>query len=434
MRSGRRTWSSTCTPSASPVGARTGSPPPHGVMTWLEARGLGFPIGPADASPPRVVPVVPAAVIFDLGRGGAFEQPSRCPLRRTGCRVAPGSTSGVWGRRRCRHRGQGRRAPRWCRHREHGRPDSRHRRRATDRDRRRGARRGQRQRLGRRPVERAAVGTERPDSPAAAAAEREVLLAMLDGQAAPRPSTAAHGLATTQAERGRSDTGRLNTTIGVVATSAALSKAEVGKFASVAHDGMARAIRPAHSMFDGDTIFGLATGRRRAHRHRDPTSGARLAQRRVQPVARRGGRDVRRSVHPRGAQRLARSASLPSYFDLCPSARPTMSDAPAILSTPADMRTWSMRTATRGTNRRARADDGGAAPWSRRTHPSRTGHDRRDRRVHLRQPVAVRSRRRLRSLPPPDRHRRGHLCATLASMRSTRRSPARCTRQASARP
>ena len=52
----------------------------------------------------------------------------------------------------------------------------------------------------------------------------------------------------------------LNTTIGVVATSAALSKTEVSKMADVAHDGLARAIRPAHSMFDGDTIFGLATG------------------------------------------------------------------------------------------------------------------------------------------------------------------------------
>ena len=52
----------------------------------------------------------------------------------------------------------------------------------------------------------------------------------------------------------------LNTTIGVVATTAALSKAEVSKMADVAHDGLARAIRPAHSMFDGDTVFGLATG------------------------------------------------------------------------------------------------------------------------------------------------------------------------------
>lgn len=52
----------------------------------------------------------------------------------------------------------------------------------------------------------------------------------------------------------------LNTTIGVVATSAPLSKAQCGKVADVAHDGLARAIRPAHSMNDGDTVFCLATG------------------------------------------------------------------------------------------------------------------------------------------------------------------------------
>ena len=53
----------------------------------------------------------------------------------------------------------------------------------------------------------------------------------------------------------------LNTTIGVVATSASLGKPECLKFASVAQDGLARAIRPAHSLFDGDTIFALSTGR-----------------------------------------------------------------------------------------------------------------------------------------------------------------------------
>jgi putative pantetheine hydrolase len=52
----------------------------------------------------------------------------------------------------------------------------------------------------------------------------------------------------------------LNTTIGLVATDASLTKAQCAKLAGVAHDGLARAIRPAHSMFDGDTIFGLATG------------------------------------------------------------------------------------------------------------------------------------------------------------------------------
>jgi putative pantetheine hydrolase len=51
----------------------------------------------------------------------------------------------------------------------------------------------------------------------------------------------------------------LNTTIGVVATDLALSKAQCGKLAAVAHDGLARAIRPAHTMVDGDTIFALAT-------------------------------------------------------------------------------------------------------------------------------------------------------------------------------
>ena len=51
-----------------------------------------------------------------------------------------------------------------------------------------------------------------------------------------------------------------NTTIGVVATNAALTPAEVNRVAEMAHDGMARAIRPSHTMFDGDTLFALATG------------------------------------------------------------------------------------------------------------------------------------------------------------------------------
>ena len=53
-----------------------------------------------------------------------------------------------------------------------------------------------------------------------------------------------------------------NTTIGVVATDAALSKAQCKKVAQMAQDGLARAIRPARTMFDGDTIFALATGER----------------------------------------------------------------------------------------------------------------------------------------------------------------------------
>ncbi|GHO83064.1 P1 family peptidase [Dictyobacter formicarum] len=51
-----------------------------------------------------------------------------------------------------------------------------------------------------------------------------------------------------------------NTTIAVIATNATLTKAQVTKVAQMAHDGIAHVIRPAHTMFDGDTVFALATG------------------------------------------------------------------------------------------------------------------------------------------------------------------------------
>jgi len=51
-----------------------------------------------------------------------------------------------------------------------------------------------------------------------------------------------------------------NTCIGVVATNARLSKEEANKVAQMAHNGLARTIRPAHTMVDGDTIFAIATG------------------------------------------------------------------------------------------------------------------------------------------------------------------------------
>lgn len=57
---------------------------------------------------------------------------------------------------------------------------------------------------------------------------------------------------------------RGNTVIGVVATNARLNKEETNKVAQMAHDGIARSIRPAHSMFDGDTLFALAAGKKRA--------------------------------------------------------------------------------------------------------------------------------------------------------------------------
>ena len=53
-----------------------------------------------------------------------------------------------------------------------------------------------------------------------------------------------------------------NTTIGVIATDAKLTKAESKRMATSAHDGLARTIRPVHTQMDGDTIFAMATGRK----------------------------------------------------------------------------------------------------------------------------------------------------------------------------
>lgn len=52
-----------------------------------------------------------------------------------------------------------------------------------------------------------------------------------------------------------------NTTIGVVATNGKFNKSQMNKLASMAHNGYGRTMRPAHSIFDGDTIFTMATGK-----------------------------------------------------------------------------------------------------------------------------------------------------------------------------
>jgi L-aminopeptidase/D-esterase-like protein len=63
--------------------------------------------------------------------------------------------------------------------------------------------------------------------------------------------------------RGEQQAGR-NTTIGVVATNAIFDKAQMTKIAQMAHDGLARAINPVHTTMDGDTIFAATTGTSKA--------------------------------------------------------------------------------------------------------------------------------------------------------------------------
>lgn len=64
-----------------------------------------------------------------------------------------------------------------------------------------------------------------------------------------------------QGDLGQTLLGFANTTLAVVATNTYLTKEAANKVAQMAHDGLARSIRPVHTMFDGDTVFALATGK-----------------------------------------------------------------------------------------------------------------------------------------------------------------------------
>jgi L-aminopeptidase/D-esterase-like protein len=64
-----------------------------------------------------------------------------------------------------------------------------------------------------------------------------------------------------QGDLGQTVLGFANTTLAVVATNGYLTKEAANKMAQMAHDGLARSIRPVHTMFDGDTVFALATGK-----------------------------------------------------------------------------------------------------------------------------------------------------------------------------
>ena len=112
----------------------------------------------------------------------------------------------------------------------------------------------------------------------------------------------------------------LNTTIGIVATSAVLTKAECLKVAGVAHDGLARAIRPAHTLFDGDTIFALALGHdqlattHESGLHQPASRAAQLSE-----IAEAGAQCFATACT--AALLAARSVGgPPAYRDICPSA------------------------------------------------------------------------------------------------------------------
>lgn len=82
-----------------------------------------------------------------------------------------------------------------------------------------------------------------------------------------------------------------HTTIAVVATNVALDKAQATRFAIMAQDGLARALRPAHTPFDGDTVFAISTGRRRLEEPA-PLGVARLGHLAAECLARATARGV----------------------------------------------------------------------------------------------------------------------------------------------
>lgn len=204
-----------------------------GVMAHLAERHVGFVVG---SDPGWVVPIVPAAVVFDLGRGGRFEHRPDASFgwraaRRATARAEANGTVGA-GTGALSGGLQG------------GVGSASTTVELVD---------GTQVVIGALavvnsagsaidpatalPWEARSLGLGRPK-----AASRAALRSYLDEVARLRAAPPA------------------NTTIGVVATTACLTKAECRRLATVAHDGLARAVRPAHGLTDGDTVFGLATG------------------------------------------------------------------------------------------------------------------------------------------------------------------------------
>ncbi|MBI4602740.1 MAG: P1 family peptidase [Planctomycetes bacterium] len=97
-----------------------------------------------------------------------------------------------------------------------------------------------------------------------------------------------------------------STVIGVVATDARLDRDALGLVAAMAHDGIARAVRPAHTLFDGDTVFALATGRREA----DPSIVGAAAAEAAAEAIRRGVLEASSLGGIPAARDLARSGKV----------------------------------------------------------------------------------------------------------------------------
>jgi L-aminopeptidase/D-esterase-like protein len=203
-----------------------------GVMKWLDERNIGYPVGAAG-----VVPIVPAAILFDLGFGGnpkirpgadcgyrAAEAASEAPVQEGNVGAGAGATVGK----------------------SAGRPS------------------------GGGPMK-AGIGSAAIRLPNGLVVSAIVAVNAVGDIIDPWTGQVVAGArgadgklldARKLLRGGGNREGRAgeNTTIGLVATNAKLTKVQAQKMAQMAHDGYARAIAPVHTPGDGDSIFSAATG------------------------------------------------------------------------------------------------------------------------------------------------------------------------------
>ncbi|MEW2163997.1 P1 family peptidase [Streptomyces sp. NPDC007084] len=207
-----------------------------GVMAWLEERGRGVRVGPG---PLHVVPVVPAACVFDLGRGGGFRCRPDAATGRAAVEAADASEPGAEVPEGGVGAGTG----------------------AVVGEIKGGV--GTASAVLESGI---TVGALVVANAAGSAVEPETgaLYGELTRGRVVYPPGAVHEAARRRLAESaaRNAPPPLNTTLAVVATDAELTRAQAQKLAGTAHDGIARAVRPVHLLNDGDTVFALATGGR----------------------------------------------------------------------------------------------------------------------------------------------------------------------------
>ncbi|MFJ8696003.1 P1 family peptidase [Streptomyces roseolilacinus] len=225
-----------------------------GVMAWLEDRGRGVRVGP---SPEQVVPVVPAACIFDLGRGGDWRARPGAATGRAAVEAAAAAVPGAPVECGCVGAGTG----------------------AVVGGLRGGVGtaatvlEGSGVTVAALVVANAAGSPVDPSTGVLYGAYGDPAFAAegTPGRPAyPAPEVHAAAALRLAKARERGTTPPMNTTLAVVGTDAELTRAQAQKVAGAAHDGIARAVRPAHLLNDGDTAFTLATGARPLTRGREP--------------------------------------------------------------------------------------------------------------------------------------------------------------------